>query len=90
MDGDNQLWLRTLVVAKLVRQFGEDAEMAFETPEDRWRYKEHGDHPSLSFWPEVTGTLEEELGLKRVHLNHTILWSAWLKSRGLMGCEMNV
>ena len=95
VDGDNQLWLRTLVVAKLVRQFNEDAEMAFETPEDPWQYKDHGDHPSFSCWPEVTGILEEELGLKRLHLDQgavcherrkpTILWSDMIEVQRLDG-----
>ena len=36
----------------------EDAEMAFDTPEDPWQYKDHGDHPSFSCWPEVTFRLK--------------------------------
>ena len=64
VDTDNQLLLRTLVLAELCESANPgETEFMVETPEDPAKYREGENIPTFTVWPEVTQVLEKDLKL---------------------------
>ena len=87
VETDNQLLLRTLVLAELCESANPgETEFMVETPEDPANYREGENIPTFTVWPEVTQVLEKDLKLKRISVDQgalgharkkpTCLWSS--------------
>ena len=100
VDTDNQLLLRTLVLAEL-RESANPGETEFmvETPEDPAKYREGENIPTFTVWPEVTQVLEKDLKLKRISVDQgalghvrkkpTCLWASIPEVKQLDGLRGN-
>ena len=87
VETDNQLLLRTLVLAELCESANSgETEFMVETPEDPATYREGENIPTFTMWPEVVQVLEKDLKLRRISVDQgalgharkkpTCLWSS--------------
>eukprot|EP00435_Cladocopium_sp_Y103_P033493 s1635_g8.t1 len=84
---DSQLWLRTLVLARVSKQYNPNMLSIFEQPAAPATYIKDlpEEPPTFSIWPELVDTLEGVLALDKVLLDQgalghvrrkpTVLWS---------------
>ena len=74
VDTDNQLLLKTLVLAELCESANPgETEFIVETPEDPERYRGGENMPTFTVWPEVKQVLEVDLKLKRISVEQGAL-----------------
>eukprot|EP00435_Cladocopium_sp_Y103_P063713 s785_g25.t1 len=75
---DSQLWLRTLVLAKVSRHYNPRMLSMFEQPADPATYMKDlpEEPPTFSTWPELVDTLEGSLALDKVLLDQGALGHA--------------